>query len=107
MLPLEKQWYRRLLLLTLVIGTAGGVLSLALASVTGAGINFFFGNVGIGWWDGNWWWIPLMVIGGLTVSALRKIWKVPSNVLSPIKLAHDAWVEPDVAIPWVFIQPYR
>jgi H+/Cl- antiporter ClcA len=103
MLPLEKPWYRRLLLLTLVIGAAGGVLSLAFSTVTGAGINFFFGNVGTGWWDGNWWWIPLMAIGGFTVSVLRKIWKVPSKVPSPIKLAHDAWVEPGVAIPWVII----
>jgi H+/Cl- antiporter ClcA len=103
MLPLEKPWYRKLLLLTLVIGIAGGVLSLAFSTVTGAGINFFFGNTGTGWWDGKWWWIPLMAIGGLTVSMLRKILKVPSQVPSPIKLAHDAWVDPGVAIPWVII----
>jgi len=103
MLPLEKPWYRKLLLLTLVIGIAGGILSLAFSSVTGAGINFFFGDVGTGWWDGKWWWIPLMAIGGFTVSMLRKIWKVPSKVPSPIELAHDAWVEPGVAIPWAII----
>jgi H+/Cl- antiporter ClcA len=103
MLPLEKPWYRTLLLLTLVIGTAGGVLSLAYTTVTNAGINFFFGNVGTSWWDGNWWWIPLTAIGGFTVAVLRKIWKVPSKVPSPIKLAYNAWVEPGVAIPWVII----
>ncbi len=103
MLPLEKPWYRKLLLLTLVIGIVGGILSLAFSTVTGAGINFFFGNVGTGWWDGKWWWIPLMAIGGLLVSVLRKIWKVPSQVPSPIKLAHDAWVDPGVVIPWVII----
>ena len=103
MLPLEKPWYRKLLLLTLVIGAAGGLLALAFSTVTGAGINFFFGNVGTGWWAGNWWWIPLMAVGGFTVAVLRKIWKVPSKVPSPIKLAHDAWVEPGVAIPWAII----
>ncbi len=103
MLPLEKPWYRKLLLLTLVIGAAGGLLALAFSTVTGAGINFFFGNVGTGWWAGNWWWIPLMAVGGFTVAVLRKIWKVPSKVPSPIKLAQDAWVEPGVAIPWAII----
>ncbi len=103
MLPLEKPWYRKLLLLTLVIGIAGGILSLAFSTVTGAGINFFFGNVGTGWWDGKWWWIPLMAIGGFMVSVLRKIWKVPLQVPSPIKLAHDAWVDPGVVFPWVII----
>ena len=103
MLPLEKPWYRKLLLLTLLIGAAGGVLSLTFSSVTGAGIDFFFGNAGTGWWAGNWWWIPLMAIGGFTVAVLRRIWKVPSKVPSPIKLAQDAWVEPGTAIPWVII----
>ena len=103
MLPLEKPWYRRLLLLSLVIGLAGGVLSLAFSTVTGAGINFFFGNVGMGWWDGKWWWIPLIAFGGFAVAGLRKIWKVPSKVPSPIKLANNAWVEPRDAIPWAII----
>jgi H+/Cl- antiporter ClcA len=103
MLPLEKPWYRKLLLLTLVIGAAGGVLSLAFSTVTNTGINFFFGNAGTDWWEGNWWWIPLTAIGGFTVAGLRKIWKVPSKVPSPIKLAQNAWVEPGVAIPWVIL----
>jgi H+/Cl- antiporter ClcA len=44
-----------------------------------------------------------MAIGGFLVSVLRKICKVPAQVPSPIKLAHDAWVDPGVAIPWVII----
>ena len=103
MLPLEKPWYRKLLLLTLVIGVAGGVLSLVFSTITGTGINFFFGNVGTDWWTGKWWWIPLMAFGGFAVAGLRKIWKVQPKVPSPIKLAHNAWVEPRDAIPWVII----
>jgi len=71
--------------------------------ITGAGIGFFFGDTGTGWWDGHWWWIPLTTLGGLIVSFLRKIWKVPEYVPSPIKLAHDAWVDPGTVIPWVII----
>ena len=45
----------------------------------------------------------MIALGGLIVSFLRKIWKVPENVPSPIKLAHIAWVDPGTAIPWVII----
>jgi H+/Cl- antiporter ClcA len=103
MLPLEKPWYRTLLILTLLIGAAGGVLALAFNVVTGAGIDFFFGNAGTGWWQGHWWWIPLTATGGLIVAVLRRAWKVPAQVPSPIKLAFTAWVEPGTVIPWVLI----
>ncbi len=39
----------------------------------------------------------------MTVSILRKLWKVPDEVPSPIALAHNAWVEPSSVIPWVLI----
>lgn len=103
MLPLEKPWYRKLLLLTVMIGAAGGVLALLFMGITGAGIDFFFGSTGTDWWTGNWWWIPLTAFGGFTVSLLRKIWKVPQDVPSPIILAHNAWVPPGPVIPWVII----
>jgi H+/Cl- antiporter ClcA len=102
-LPLERPWYRRLLLLTLVLGGAAGAMALAFMWVTGAGIGLIFSDTGTGWWAGRWWWIPLTAFGGLTVSVLRKVWKVPRDVPSPIQLAHDAWVEPSVALPWVVI----
>jgi H+/Cl- antiporter ClcA len=103
MLPLEKPWYRTLLILTLLIGAAGGVLALAFNRVTGAGIDLFFGNAGTGWWEGHWWWIPLTATGGLIVAVLRRTWKVPDQVPSPIKLAFAAWVEPGTVVPWVLI----
>ncbi len=103
MLPLEKAWYKRLLLFALILGGAGGVLALAFNGVTGAGIDRFLGDTGTGLWAGQWWWIPLTAGGGLVVAGLRKIWKVPDYVPSPIKLAHDAWVEPRNVVPWVVI----
>ena len=103
MLPLERPWYGRLLVFALVLGLVGGVAALTFMGVTGAGISFFFGNSGTGWFTGNWWWIPLAALGGLIVSFLRKIWKVPEEVPSPIKLAHNAWVDPTTVIPWVII----
>ena len=103
MLPLEQSWYRRLLLFTLLIGIVGGVGALLFMGVTGAGIGFFFGNMGTDLWSGNWWWIPLTAVGGLIVSALRRFWNVPQEVPSPIALAHEAWVDYKQAVPWVII----
>ena len=103
MLPLEESWYKRLLLLALVLGGLGGLLALLFNGITGAGIGFFFGDTGTGWWAGQWWWIPLAALGGLIVSFLRKVWKVPEYVPSPIQLAHNAWVDPGTVIPWVII----
>lgn len=103
MLPLEQSWYKKLLLLALVIGGMGGLLALLYNVITGAGIGFFFGGTGTGWWDGKWWWIPLTALGGMTVAVLRRIWKVPQSVTSPIKLAHNAWVEPGPAVLLVTI----
>ncbi len=103
MLPLDQAWYKRLLLFALILGGAGGVLALAFNGVTGVGIDRFFGDTGTGWWAGRWWWIPLTAGGGLVVAGLRRVWKVPDYVPSPIKLAHDAWVEPRNVIPWVII----
>ena len=62
-----------------------------------------FGNTGIDWWAGNWWWIPLTSLGGLTVTLLRKFWRVPEQVPGAIALAHQAWVEPSTALYWILL----
>ncbi len=103
MLPLEKSWYRKLLVLALLLGAIGGVLALIFMGITGTGIGFFFGNTGTDWWSGHWWWIPLTALGGFIVSWLRKTWQVAENVPSPITLTHNAWVEPADVIPWLII----
>jgi H+/Cl- antiporter ClcA len=103
MLPLEQSWYQKLLVLALVLGVAAGVSALVFMGITGTGTDFFFGDSGTGWWTGNWWWIPLTALGGLTVAVLRKIWKIPQKVTDPITLAHQAWVDPGTVLPLVAI----
>ncbi len=92
MLPIEESWYKRLPLAALALGAAGGVASVVFMTVTGVGIDFFFGNTATGWWAGQWSWIPLTAVGGFVVAWLRKMWRVPKDVPSPIALAHQAWV---------------
>jgi H+/Cl- antiporter ClcA len=99
MLPFEKPWYRKLLLLAPLIGAAAGVLAL----ITGTASGFFFGGTNTGWWNGRWWWIPLTAFGGLIVSLLRKAWKIPKVVPGSVALAQQAWVDPSQALYWIVI----
>ncbi len=103
MVPLEKPWYRKILLLAPVIGIVGGGLAVIFMGITGSANNLFYGNTGTGWWDGRWWWIPLTALGGLVVALLRKTWKISRTVPGAIALANQAWVDPSTAIYWVLI----
>lgn len=103
MVPLEKPWYRRLLILSAVIGVAGGLLAVIFMGITGTATGFLFGNIGTGWWDGRWWWIPLTALGGMVVALLRKTWKISRYVPGAIALAHKTWVDPSVAFYWTAI----
>ncbi len=103
MLPLEKPWYKKLLLLALGLGAVGGVSTLVFTEITNASISFVFGNSGTGWWSGQWWWIPLTALGGLVVSGLRKTWKIQKDVPGSIALAQQAWIKPSSGLYWVII----
>lgn len=103
MLPLEKSWYRKLLIVALVLGTVCGLLVLLFMGITNTGIGFFYGDSGVGWWSGKWWWIPLTAFGGLLIAVLRRAWKIPSKVPGAIALANQAWIEPAPAPYWVIV----
>lgn len=103
MVPFEKPWYRKLLMLAPVIGVAGGLLAVIFMGITGSTTDLLFGNTGTGWWAGRWWWIPLTALGGLVVTLLRKTWKISKDVPGAIALAQQAWVDPSRAFYWVAI----
>jgi H+/Cl- antiporter ClcA len=101
--PFEKPWYQKLLMLAPVIGVASGVLAVIFMGITGTTTDLLFGNTGTGWWAGRWWWIPLTALGGLVVTLLRKTWKISKDVPGAIALAQQAWVDPSRAFYWVAI----
>ncbi len=103
MLPLEKLWYRKLLLLALALGAAGGLWALLFMGTINTGTGFFFGDSGTGWWTGRWWWIPLTALGGLMVAVLRKIWKISPEVPGATALAQQAWIDTGTAPYWVAV----
>ena len=103
MLPLEHSWYKKLMLLALVLGAVGAVAALVFNGVTGVGMGFFFGDAGTDRWTGKWWWILLTAFGGLSISLLRRIWKQPEQIPGSIALARQGWVEPSSAVYWAII----
>jgi H+/Cl- antiporter ClcA len=103
MLPLEKPWYQKLLVLALVLGVTGGVWALIFMGIINTGIGFFFGDSGTGWLTGKWWWIPLTALGGLIVAVLRKIWKIQPKVPGATELAHQGWIDTRTAPYWVAV----
>ena len=103
MLPTEKSWYRNLLMLALLLGAAGGIGALIFMGVINGAGDFFYGNTGIDWWAGHWWWIPLTALGGLIVALLRRVWQVPAKVPGGIALVQQGWVNPETAPYWITI----
>jgi H+/Cl- antiporter ClcA len=97
MLPLDQAWYRKLLASAVLLGLAAGVLVLLYSAVTSAGTEQLSADAGIGWWSGEWWWIPLTAVGGLVVVLLRRWWEVPAQVPGSVTLIGEGWVDPVLA----------
>lgn len=103
MLPFDLPWYRRLIGVAFVLGLAGGVYGLIYLGVTGEFIDLFFGDAASTWWSGEWWWIPLIAAGGLTVAALRQMWRVPDKVPGGVQIIESAQVDHRTAPQWAII----
>ena len=103
MLPFGSDWYRRLLGVAVILGIAGGVLGLIYLGATEEIIGIFFGDAGTAWWSGEWWWIPLIAAGGLTVAALRRMWHVPEKVPGGVAIIESGEVDHTTAPQWAAI----
>ena len=103
MLPFDLPWYRRLIGVAFILGLAGGIYGLIYLGVTGEFIDLFFGDAGSTWWSGEWWWIPLIAAGGLTVAALRQMWSVPEKVPGGVEIIESAQVDHRTAPQWAII----
>ncbi|MGB9359221.1 MAG: chloride channel protein [Acidimicrobiia bacterium] len=103
MLPFGSDWYRRLLGVAVILGIAGGVLGLIYLGVTGEIIDLFFGDAGTAWWSGEWWWIPLIAAGGLTVAVLRQMWHIPEKVPGGVAIIESGAVDHTTAPQWAGI----
>jgi H+/Cl- antiporter ClcA len=93
MLPLDQPWYRRLIFYAFGLGLVAGLLGLGYLAVTGTGIDRLFGDPTTEMWSGEWWWIPFVAVGGITVAVLRKVWATPDVAPGAIDAIESAVVD--------------
>jgi H+/Cl- antiporter ClcA len=95
---MAQGWYRRLLVVALVLGVGGGVAALVYSGFTGFGTDLFFGDPTSDPWSGKWWWIPLVSGGAVAVVALRERLGVTGKVPGAVAFARRGWVDPSSAL---------
>lgn len=93
MLPFDVAWYRRLLRFAIVLGIAGGVLGLIYMGGTDWAIARVFPKSDGAVWSGEWWWIPVVAVGGLIVVGLRQAWNVPEKVPGGVAIIEAAEID--------------
>lgn len=61
-----------------VLGVVGAVAGLVFLGVTGVGADWY-GDPGLGWFDGEWWWVAVAAAAGLVVGVLRRLFAMPAK----------------------------
>lgn len=100
-LPLDRSWYRELLVVAVIVGLGVGVLGLVYLGVTGALTDTVFGKPRWQAWSGEWWWIPFVAAGGVIVAALRGWWRAPEQIPGGVAVIESGVVHHRVAPAWV------
>lgn len=67
-----------LMLAAVFLGVVGAFVGLVFLGVTGIGADWY-GEPGIGWFDGEVWWIAVAAGAGLIVGILRRVFDMPSK----------------------------
>jgi hypothetical protein len=62
-----------------VLGLVGVASGLVFLGITGLG-EAWYGNPGIGWFDGPLWWVAVAAGAGLIVGLLRRRFGMPSEI---------------------------
>ena len=100
-LPLNRSWYREVLVVAAVVGVAVGVLSMAYLGATSAASKAIFGEPRLEAWSGEWWWIPFIAVGGVVITALRGWWAAPEHIPGGVAVIESGVVNHRMAISWV------
>ena len=68
-----------LMLTAVLLGVIGAVAGLVFLGVTGVGADWY-GDPGLGWFDGEWWWVAVAAGAGLLVGLLRRLLRMPEEI---------------------------
>ena len=102
-IPIERPWYRQLLVAAAAIGVAVGVLGLGYLGITGKASEAIFGDPRTEAFSGEWWWIAVTATGGALVALLRPRWKIPEEVPGGVAVIESGTVDHRVAPSWIAI----
>lgn len=75
----QARSFWELLLTAAFLGVVGAIAGLVFLGVTGIGSDWY-GETGIGWFDGELWWIAVAAGAGLIVGVLRRVFAMPAKV---------------------------
>lgn len=64
---------------SLVLGVVGAISGLVFLGVTGIGATWY-GDPGLGWFEGPIWWVAVAAGAGLVVGLLRRTLRMPSEI---------------------------
>ena len=87
--PLSRREILRMVVYAIVLGVAGAVAGLLFLGVTGIGATWY-GDPGLGWFEGPLWWVAVAAGAGLVVGLLRRGLRMPSETPGLIEdLQHE------------------
>jgi H+/Cl- antiporter ClcA len=76
--PLSGRAILWMVVYALILGVVGAVAGLVFLGVTGTGATWY-GDPGLGWFDGPLWWVGVAAGAGLVVGLLRRAFRMPWN----------------------------
>jgi H+/Cl- antiporter ClcA len=89
----QAQSFWRLLGYAVVLGAFGAFAGLVFLAIIGVGPDWY-GEAGLGWFDGQLWWVAVAAGAGLVVGVLRRVLRMPEKTPGIIKNLKDEEVEP-------------
>lgn len=77
--PLAGKAISWMVVYSLVLGVVGAISGLVFLGVTGIGATWY-GDPGLGWFEGPIWWVAVAAGAGLVVGLLRRTLRMPSEI---------------------------
>jgi H+/Cl- antiporter ClcA len=78
---------------SILLGALGAIAGLVFLGVIGFGDDWY-GSTGLGWFEGNSWWIAVATMAGVLVGFLRRAFRMPAKVPGLIEDLRQEHVEP-------------
>jgi len=79
-----------------LLGVVGAVSGLVFLGVTGVGADWY-GDPGLGWFDGEWWWVAVAAGAGLVVGQLRRLFAMPATTPGLIEDLQSEYIDTKMA----------